>query len=329
MLDYPVNLLYNEILKEHGIFFDKFIDEHIRTHIRPKVLSKNINLKNIHKKYYSFLNIKDYEILNLKLINQIEVEIKRVFDYIFFSTFKNHKIIEKWYYKNNKTKECHICKHDFKLTHIPNWVYIRTHAYKDCCFNCKIVEKNNKKSVIINTKKFVDACGFIPPSDYSFLNNEFTSRIKTNWENIIKAYAKVGHPWYIKELFPSWFHLLNEAGILETIKTGRGIKCLANDGHLCNSLAEKEIDDWLFKNKIQHEKEPLYPTHEKYNPNTRKRADWLVNDIFIEYFGLVGDNKYDKSILEKKQIATENNIELIEIYPKDLLNIGEKLLRLK
>jgi hypothetical protein len=123
----------------------------------------------------------------------------------------------------------------------------------------------------------------------------------------------------IKKSFGSWLKALIEAGILEndTRETPRGTHTIAQDGHTCFSLGEKTIDDYLYKQGIPHQKEPAYP-------GTNFRADFLVENTFIEYFGLAGDSNYDLKINEKKEICRKKEIKLIEIYPKDLVNI-EKL----
>lgn len=119
----------------------------------------------------------------------------------------------------------------------------------------------------------------------------------------------------VKQIFGSWLQALIEAGILEdgTRKTNRGIQCIAKDGHICLSLGEKTIDDFLFARKIPHEKEPRYP-------EGNFRGDFSVNAIIIEYFGLVGNPDYDAKILEKKRICKKHEIGLTAIYPEDLIN---------
>ena len=90
----------------------------------------------------------------------------------------------------------------------------------------------------------------------------------------------------------------------------------ATDGHLCDSVSEVLIDNWLYENGIQHEKDFRYP-------NTNHKADWMIKSankrIFIEYFGLANDSpRYDRCIQNKKLICKKHNISLISIYPKDL-----------
>ena len=85
----------------------------------------------------------------------------------------------------------------------------------------------------------------------------------------------------VKELFGSWLNALIQGGVLEdsTRKTSRGIHTVAKDGHVCLSLGEKTIDEFLYEHGIYHEKEPRYP-------EGNYRGDFKIGMAFIEYFGL-------------------------------------------
>jgi hypothetical protein len=131
----------------------------------------------------------------------------------------------------------------------------------------------------------------------------------------------------VKKLFGSWLKALVEAGVLEdgTRRTSRGIQCLAKDGHVCLSLGEKTIDDFLSSRGIAHEKEPPYPER-------NFRADFLVDGVFIEYFGLKGDPDYDTKTRLKQRICRKHGIKLISLYPSDLISLNKlsrKLSKLK
>ncbi len=119
----------------------------------------------------------------------------------------------------------------------------------------------------------------------------------------------------IKLIFGSWLNALIQAGILEdgTRRTSRGIQSIAKDGHVCLSLGEKTIDDFLHQHGVHHEKEPKYP-------EGNFRGDFKVNGIIIEYFGLVGNPDYDAKIKEKTRICRKHEITLIAIYPQDLIS---------
>jgi hypothetical protein len=118
----------------------------------------------------------------------------------------------------------------------------------------------------------------------------------------------------VKRVFGSWLNALIKVGVLEdgTRKTSRGIQTIAKDGHICRSLGEKTIDEFLFANGIAHEREPRYP-------ESNYRGDFIVGDIIIEYFGLTGNPEYDNKSEEKKNICKRNGIILIAIYPEDLV----------
>lgn len=92
---------------------------------------------------------------------------------------------------------------------------------------------------------------------------------------------------------------------------------VAKDGHTCDSLAEKIIDDYLFEKGILHERTIPYPGG-IYN------ADFKIGNRLIEYFGLTGEHKrYDELRMIKQKIAKDLKLELIEIYPKDLYPLNK------
>ncbi|MBI4133231.1 hypothetical protein HY478_01310 [Candidatus Uhrbacteria bacterium] len=98
----------------------------------------------------------------------------------------------------------------------------------------------------------------------------------------------------------------------------------AKDGHVCDSVSEALIDNWLTEHGIAHERDARYPG------GTNHTADWRVGDtVFLEYFGLAHDSpRYDKAISEKKKICEQHAILLIEIYPQDLyptMQLSEKI----
>ena len=119
----------------------------------------------------------------------------------------------------------------------------------------------------------------------------------------------------VKKLYGSWLKALVESGLLEDgkRKTARGTQCLAKDGHICYSLAEKTIDDYLYRHNIKHEKEPGYPA-------SNMRADFRIGPAFVEYFGLHGDPEYDAKTKRKTALCMEHGITLISLFPKDVVD---------
>jgi hypothetical protein len=121
-----------------------------------------------------------------------------------------------------------------------------------------------------------------------------------------------------KSLFGSWLQLLIDAGVLEddVRRTILGVQCVAKDGHVCLSLGEKTIDDFLGAHRVAHDREREYPEH-------GYRADFVVEGIFIEYFGLQGNPDYDDKTKAKFKICKDHGVELIPIYPADLANVSK------
>jgi hypothetical protein len=119
----------------------------------------------------------------------------------------------------------------------------------------------------------------------------------------------------VKELFGSWFKALIDAELLEdgARRVSFGTQCLARDGHTCFSLGEKTIDDLLHALGVPHGREPAYP-------EGNFRGDFVVNGVFIEYFGLAGDAEYDAKSSEKRTLCQAHGIKLISIFPKDLVS---------
>lgn len=122
----------------------------------------------------------------------------------------------------------------------------------------------------------------------------------------------------------TWFDVLMEAGVLPegSRMTGRGIQCRAEDGHMCFSLGEKTIDDLLFRWGVPHLREPTYPGE------TSMRGDFLVEGVFIEYFGLHGDPEYDAKSRRKARVLKSKGVPMIAITSKDLAT-GRYVAKLK
>lgn len=123
-----------------------------------------------------------------------------------------------------------------------------------------------------------------------------------------------------RKFFGTWNKAIIAAGFSpnrsHSQRMYKRVNAIAKDGHLCDSISETIVDDWLAKNKIPHERNINYP-------NAHHKADWgikLENQvIFVEYFGLADDSpRYDRAIKEKIDICNKNYLNLIPIYPNDL-----------
>jgi hypothetical protein len=117
----------------------------------------------------------------------------------------------------------------------------------------------------------------------------------------------------VKELFGTWLGVLIAAELLEngTRRLLLGTQCLARDGHVCFSLGEKTVDDFLTETGVQHEREPHYP-------NSGLRADFRIGAAFVEFLGLKGQPEYDEKTMIKNQLCETAGLRLVLIEPKDL-----------
>ena len=123
-----------------------------------------------------------------------------------------------------------------------------------------------------------------------------------------------------RKIFGTWNKAIAAAGLVphrsHDDRMYKRIITKSIDGHLCDSLSEVLVDNWLYENRVTHKKNAPYP-------NTHHKADWQIfcgnKPIFIEYFGLANDSpRYDRSITKKKVLCRNENICLVAIYPKDL-----------
>lgn len=228
----------------------------------------------------------------------------------------------------NRIKKCKICEDNYRAIDIKESYYFGSSGYSDCCYSCRIMTSPSKSELEELIPQFVSACGFIPNSDANPVNHKFTSRIpQQKKRDIFWLYGQMGGLDHVKSRFGSWFKALAKANVLPNgvLPTSRGVRCIALDGHECHSLDEQRIDNWLYEHGIPHEREPNYPEHSRLNPTGRKRADWKVGDIFIEYFGLINEKNYEKKAIEKITLAHLTNIELIVIDPSEINNLYSHL----
>jgi len=174
-------------------------------------------------------------------------------------------------------KICAFCGKDFKSRE------------KYCSRPCK--DKGSiisAEELILKIRTFVKKCGRIPFKREMLNYHAFRSRFGT-WNNAISVAGFDPNP----VMFAN--------------------KHIANDGHNCDSLSEKIVDDWLFARKIEHKRNVHYPGKDGLT------VDFLINNHWIEFFGLRGEHKrYDELMEKKLKIAEKYRLKLTEIYPEDL-----------
>jgi len=172
-----------------------------------------------------------------------------------------------------------------------------------------------EENILVYLQELAELLGFVPTQDFGEGINDLIEIEKTKRLALLRLFQNKPTAKRVKEVFGSWLNALIKSGILAdgTRLTARGIQTIAKDGHVCLSLGEKTIDDFLFDNGIKHEKEPHYP-------EGGLRGDFRVGDIIIEYFGLSGDAEYDAKTKKKIEICKKHHIIIIAVYPKDLIN---------
>jgi len=233
--------------------------------------------------------------------------------------------------RNSEWKECPLCGKPFREDSLPAPLVKRLGGmqYLDFCSPCLKVcvfpkypaetgkrakDKTTKTEIIDYINRLTVALERVPAQNvgegiYDLIDLPFDKRV-----NLFRVLKDKPSLIRVKELFGSWLKTLIAAGVLidGTRETSRGTHTIALDGHTCLSLGEKTIDDFLYARGIAHEKEPKYP-------EGNYRADFLVGGVFIEYFGLIGNETYDVKAKEKMRLCQAHGIKLIALYPRDLL----------
>ena len=325
-----IDLLEN-LINQHGVFFEKFLAAKFRHRIHPVFNDEakpNFLLNSCQEHYGVNEN-------RIRLIDRI----KNDFFKVSLIRLKNEVLYEKLLKSEidkSKSRKCAICNNLYQPLKLPDWVYYGSNGNDSICYQCPIVKNPDKQQVKELINELINILNFIPNADFNPINYNFSSRVKKeNWDIVCKIIFQIGisgndtlHSNSIFKIkFGSWFKALVEAKVLPNgvLESARGVRCIAKSGNESNSLDEMFIDNWLFINNIISIKEPLYPKHPIYNKSGRRRADWKVNDYFIEYFGLKGEETYDRKTKEKLLLAENLNLKLISIFPSDLNNISEKL----
>lgn len=115
-----------------------------------------------------------------------------------------------------------------------------------------------------------------------------------------------------RTLFGTWNKAIEVAGFdVNPVMFAK--KYIARDGHRCDSLAEKVVDEWFSSKKIPHQRSVAYPSA------GRMTCDFVVGKFFIEFFGLEGVHKeYARLVNEKRKLSKKHNLNLIELKPNHL-----------
>jgi hypothetical protein len=232
-----------------------------------------------------------------------------------------------------KRKNCLLCNSDFFENSLPDPLIRRLGIYKlNYCAPClsNVVFQNTGissstaqeiKEYLLSLSKVISR---VPNQGFSEGVNDLIGLEPDILHEVLVLLQRKPKTSHITATFGSWLNALIQSSVLEngTRKTARGIQTIAIDGHVCLSLGEKTIDDYLYSKGVIHSKEPRYP-------EGNYRADFLVGNTFVEYFGLAGNEEYDNKTTLKKKICQKHNLKLISIYPADLVSLKKLENKLK
>lgn len=323
------NSLFLDIMQKHGIFAEKIFHRALRNRVLGEMIAdpkEHGNLKILLDTAWGYQTA-----FGRKVTEDVFFIVDHIFEQHLFRAINdqdNYEILAEWYSQHFQPRQCTVCGSSYRLIDLPDWLYAASNGTHICCMQCRIVERPSKNALLPYLRQFVNACGFIPSAAATPLNYSFTSRLSPEqWPAVFAAYGKMGGVDHVKAKWHSWFKALASSGVLPdgVMTTSRGIKCLAQDGHECHSLDEQQIDNWLTDHSIEHEREPIYPAHPILNPSGKRRSDWRVGDIYIEYFGLTGEKTYDNKTDEKIMLVKQLGLTMLPIYPSDMVRLDKLL----
>ncbi len=195
--------------------------------------------------------------------------------------------------------------------------FLYPNLYANVCPECFAecfhpVKRVDQSEILTAIRELGEMIGKVPTQDFDSYMYLFSSR------ESITAFIDLMHrlpsPEEIKARFGSFFGGIARSGLLpdgaRRMKIGTMVE--ADDGDICFSLPERDIDNWMFAQGIRHRKEVKYP-------NSDLRCDWELigfsQRVFVEYFGLMSRAAYVEKARKKSHLATRAGIRLIEIFP--------------
>lgn len=241
---------------------------------------------------------------------------------------------------------CVICTDEFLPQTLFEWPGLIPPIYCGVCLEMGLsastdffrrwdfTDEERRVNYVLGTQIYSDYFGFIPTGGNQkrkVMSELFRSGID---DKELQYAMKVSSllPWKdsVNLLFGSWAHMLEVAGLLSARQRGRGgHQSIATDGHHCLSLGERAICEYLTKNGVEHSKEPLYPHHEKLNPNGLMRGDFLVHGTVIEFAGMMSNEEYAERMSNKQKLAKLSNISWLKLEASSLIDLEEMLQKIR
>ncbi len=234
-------------------------------------------------------------------------------------------------------KTCQTC--DKKVWRTPEEIKNSLTGRFFCNASCAAIFNNNLRSEALPKKfcKHPDCDKQIPKDQLycsqicgTFSRKRTTESLKNEVIEKIKEFQKLNGRIPVKkemygpyskarDVFGTWNKAIEAAGY-EANPVMFAKKHTARDGHACDSLAEKIIDEWLYSKRIPHKRSIHYPEL------TKMTCDFVVGKFYIEFFGLKGElREYDRLVRLKRKLSRKHKFKLIELkpthlFPKNKLN---------
>ena len=161
-----------------------------------------------------------------------------------------------------------------------------------------------KNSVLANYYKYKKELGHIPTLQE------------------ITTYSKILNLPYLCNYFTLYWNGYTEFLIdIGDYKKSKSRIFISKDNVKCFSRYELLFVNYFYDNNIEYEKEIWY---KKVIPNFERdwRFDFYLpqHDIYVEFFGITGNDKYNKRVIEKQNVCVENNINLLSLFPQDIID---------
>jgi hypothetical protein len=211
--------------------------------------------------------------------------------------------------------------------------YIQLGRYLNKTPNSRDIDKFHKKVKGYSCKTYLEYFG-------SLYNLQKISGLKIDKMTISKNISKNEALELFKELYgvlgenirskdinessnmPSYLWYVKNVGCLYDMCDLLGFKynqrkffCSKNVQY--NSYYEVQLAEYLNSKNISFTSEDKYKKHID-GLNKNYRFDFVINeDLFIEIFGITGNDKYNQKIKEKINLCIKNNLNLIDLYPED------------
>lgn len=223
-----------------------------------------------------------------------------------FLICENPECGKRFFRRRYKVSKHSYCSHSCAVT-VNNKTHPRNPGIVKICAHCSKEFKGREKYC---SRKCKDLGESISGKELLSLINEF---VKKN--NRIPYKKEFTHHHAARLRFGTWNNAVRTAGF-DPNPVRFANRHVAKDGHKCDSFAEKIIDDWLYARGIKHKRNFPYPGNKGFT------CDFIIGNKWIEFFGLSGElRRYDNLMRRKLNLVRKYNLDLIRIYPKDLIPI--------